>query len=412
MGSERKNKAISYSDIKLLNQIGQDFSSYLDFDSVIDIIIHRVKNVLQCEASSVILFDKAEDSLVFYAASGAGAQEVEGLAIPKGKGLAGWVFDNQKPVIIKDVHKDKRFYIVIDKITHIKTKSLICVPIKKEDRKLGVIEGINKIEGFFSERDLDLLTAISQLAGISIENTMIHKNLEEKSSRLVKLNKEMKEFVYLVSHNLQTPLASIKGYVGLIQSEMAPLLEANEDLNTYILRIEEKCKDTFQFIKRLLSFVKLKDNTISIQEFDPTSVLDDILVVLEDDIRNKNAKIVNSLKIQKIRYDRFIFYHILFNLIQNSLKYSAKNRKPIIEVGVEDKGNKLHFFIRDNGPGIPENDQKRIFQWYERGNNMGTAEGHGVGLAFVKKAVEMCHGEVWVETEENRGSTFYFSIHA
>ncbi len=412
MAAERKNKAISYSDIKLLNQIGQDFSSYLDFDSVIDIIIHRVKNVLQCEASSVILFDKAEESLVFYAASGAGAQEVEGLAIPKGKGLAGWVFDNQKPVIIKDVHKDKRFYIVIDKITHIKTKSLICVPIKKEDRKVGVIEGINKIEGFFSERDLDLLTAISQLAGISIENSMIHKNLEEKSSRLVKLNKEMTEFVHIVSHNLQTPLASIKGYVGLIQSEMAPLLEANKDLNTYILRIEEKCKDTFQFIKRLLSFVKLKDNTISIQEFDPKSVLDDILVVLENDIRNKNAKIVNSLKIQKIRYDRFIFYHILFNLIQNSLKYSAKNRKSIIEVGVEDKGNKLHFFIRDNGPGISENDQKRIFQWYERGNNMGTAEGHGVGLAFVKKAVEMCHGEVWVETEENQGSTFYFSIHA
>ena len=86
MGSERKNKAISYSDIKLLNQIGQDFSSYLDFDSVIDIIIHRVKNVLQCEASSVILFDKAEDSLVFYEHRVQVHKRLRGLQFQKEKG--------------------------------------------------------------------------------------------------------------------------------------------------------------------------------------------------------------------------------------------------------------------------------------------------------------------------------------
>ncbi|MCK4803841.1 MAG: GAF domain-containing protein, partial [Spirochaetes bacterium] len=228
MNRKQKDNVISAGEIHMLSQIGQDFSSSLDLENVIDKIMSRVKEVLQCEASSVILFDEARDSLVFYAASGAGAKEVEGLTIPKGKGLAGWVFDHQEPVIVDEIEKDDRFYSAIDKITHMKTRCLICVPVIKKDRKLGVLEGINKINGAFSQEDLDLLTAISQLAGISIENSMIHKNLEQKNNELAIINKEMEEFVHIVSHDLQTPLASIDGYVGLIKNEMASLLETNE----------------------------------------------------------------------------------------------------------------------------------------------------------------------------------------
>ncbi|MCK5570208.1 MAG: hypothetical protein KAJ15_10850, partial [Spirochaetes bacterium] len=82
MKREQKDNVISAGEIHMLSQIGQDFSSSLDLENVIDKIMSRVKEVLQCEASSVILFDEARDSLVFYAASGAGAKEVEGLTIP------------------------------------------------------------------------------------------------------------------------------------------------------------------------------------------------------------------------------------------------------------------------------------------------------------------------------------------
>ena len=227
MEDRRKNSSNTNTELHLLNQIGRDFSSSLDFGSVIDMIMSRVKDVLKCEASSVILYDETKDSLVFYAASGAGAREVEGLTIPRGKGFAGWVFDNQEAVIVDDSTSDPRFYSGIDEITLMKTGSLICVPVGNKDKKLGVIEGINKFEGSFTARDLDLLTAISQLAGISIDNSMIHRNLEQKNRDLDKLNKEMDDFVNIVSHDLQTPLASIEGYVGLIKNEMAPMLKSN-----------------------------------------------------------------------------------------------------------------------------------------------------------------------------------------
>jgi signal transduction histidine kinase len=402
--------SISYQDIQLLNQIGQDFSSHLDFDKVIHTIMMRVKNVLRCEASSVILYDEEDESLVFYAASGIGSRKIRGLKVPRGKGFAWWVFDNQAPVVVDDPLKDERFYSGIDKITHNKTRSLICVPIRKKDRVLGVIEGINKVEGTFTDGDLDLLTSISQFAGISIENSIIHKNLEEKNKKLAMLNKEMEEFVHIVSHDLQTPIASIEGYVGLIKSEMNDVLTSNRDLNTYITRIAENCRHTFHFIRRLLSFIKLSETNISVQEFDPTSVLDDVLVVLEDDIRSTHAKIVDNLHIRRVSFDRSIFYHILLNLIQNSLKYAITDKKPLIEIGDEEENGWVNFFIRDNGPGISKGDRERIFKFYERGDSLGPVDGFGVGLAFVKKAVEMFEGKVWVETEKNKGSTFYFSI--
>jgi signal transduction histidine kinase len=403
--------SISYQDIQLLNQIGQDFSSYLDFDKVINTIMTRVKAVLRCEASSVILYDEEEKSLVFYAASGIGSRKVRGLKVPRGKGFVWWVYEHQQPVVVEDSLKDERFYSGIDKITHMRTTSLICVPIRKKDRVLGVIEGINKMDGGFTEGDLDLLTSISQFAGISIENSIIHKNLAEKNKKLAMLNKEMEEFVHIVSHDLQTPIASIEGYVDLIKSEMKEILDSNTDLNTYITRIEENCKHTFHFIRRLLSFIKLSDSNISVQEFDPAKVLDDVLVVLEDDIRSTHAKIVDNLHIKRVSFDRSIFYHILLNLIQNSLKYAVTEKKPLIEIGdKEEEDGWVHFFIRDNGPGISKGDRERIFKFYERGNSLGPVDGFGVGLAFVKKAVEMFDGKVWLETEKDKGSTFYFSI--
>lgn len=410
MNREQKDNVISAGEIHMLSQIGQDFSSSLDLENVIDKIMSRVKEVLQCEASSVILFDEARDSLVFYAASGTGAKEIEGLTIPKGKGLAGWVFEHQEPVIVDEAEKDDRFYSAIDKITHMKTGSLICVPVRKKDRKLGVLEGINKINGSFSQSDLDLLTAISQLAGISIENSMIHKNLEQKNDELARINKEMEEFVHIVSHDLQTPLASIEGYVGLIKSEMTSLLKTNEDLNTYITRIGQNCKNMFNFIGHLLSLIKINKTTASIQEFDPKAVLDEIHLVLEGEIKNKNAEIIYDSSLRSIRYDRSLFYHILFNLVQNSLKYSAKGRKPVIRIETEENERELHFIIRDNGTGISKDDQEKIFNFYARGKNGVHTDGYGVGLAFVKKVVELFDGKIWMETEPKKGSTFYFSL--
>jgi signal transduction histidine kinase len=397
-------------ELSMLNQIGQEFSSSLELDRVIDSIMSRVREVLICEASSVILWDEIKDSLVFYAASGAGAKDVKGLSIPRGKGVAGWVFDNQEAVIIENAQDDSRFYPEIDKITGMQTASLICVPIKKKNRMLGIIEGMNKVEGTFGQKDLEMLTAISQLAGISIENSIIHKNLERKNEELVQLNREMEDFVHVVSHDLQTPLASIEGYIDLIRSEMAGSLKRNSSINTYIGRIDENSRNMLGFIRRLLAYSKLKRGKASIDDFNPMGVLREILVLLHGELNDKNVEVVLPDHMVNIRYDRYLFHHIMLNLMQNSLRYTKDVKNPVVEIGINEEDYELHFFVRNNGPGLSEKEQERIFNVYDRGGDQKLLNGYGVGLAFVKKAVEMFDGIVWVENQPGEGTTFFFSI--
>ena len=412
-----ENMDMKAEELSLLNRIGKEFSSTLDLRVVIGRVMSRVKEVLSCEASSVILYDEIKDSLVFYAASGAGAREVTGLSIPKGRGIAGWVYVHGSPLIVHDASNDSRFYPGIDRITGIATKSLICVPITKDDRMLGVIEGINKEYGDFDQKDIEMLTAIAQLAAISIENSKVHEKLERKNSELIQVNREMEEFVHIVSHDLQAPLIAIEGYASLIKSEMGDLLHRDIALKGYLERIEMNCRNTLQFVRRLLDYSRLKRSSIVIDVFNPLGVLREVQEQLRTEIERRKVRLIYPKNFPIIRHDRSLFHHILLNLIQNSLKYAnsdyqghAHAEEPVIEVGFREEEYEFHFFVRDSGPGLSKEDQKRIFNIYERGGNSEISNGYGIGLAFVKKAVQMLNGTVWVESKRGAGTTFYFSV--
>jgi signal transduction histidine kinase len=401
---------IRTQELFLLNQIGREFSSTLDLDSVIDAIMSRVKDVLECEASSVILYDETRESLVFYAASGAGANTLKGLSMPADRGVAGWVYTNRKPVVIDRASDDGRFYPGIDKLTGVHTSSLVCVPVMKQDRVLGVIEAVNRLGGEFSQKDVDMLTAISQLAGVSIENSIIHKNLEQKNKELLQMNSDMEEFVHLVSHDLQTPLVSIEGYADLIASslEQAP----DDELVTYAERIAQNARHMLQFVRRLLNYIRVEKDLINFEEFDSRAVLEDVVVLLEDTIRRKRADVQVSGEFGTLKFDRYLFHHILLNLLQNSLTYTVEGRGPKIEVSCARNETEFHFSVKDNGRGLSRHDQEGIFQIYQRGKNNGSPEGYGIGLAFVKKAVEISGGSVWIETTPGKGAAFHFTIPA
>lgn len=408
---EKKAHSKKLEELALLNQIGREFSSSLDLDSVIDAIMSRVKDVLDCEAGSVILYDEPKQALVFYAASGVGAEALKGLSIPVDRGIAGWVYTNRKPAIRDQVADDDRFYPGVDKVTGVKTRSLLCVPVEKHDRVLGVIEAVNKLHGGFTGKDQDMLTAISQLAGISIENSIIHKNLEQKNRELQGMNSDMEEFVNLVSHDLQTPLVSIEGYADLIRSALGDR-EGDDQLLEYVRRVGENAQSMLRFIRRLLRYIRVEKDLLSFEEFDPRGVLEDVLVLLEDAIKRAGASVEVEGEFSAIRYDPYLFHHILLNLLQNSLTYTVPGRPPLIEVSCRREDQEAHFIVRDNGPGMSRRDQKAIFRIARRGENASHAEGYGIGLAFVKKAVEISGGSVWIESAPGRGSAFHFTIPA
>ena len=329
----------------IVNQLGKEFISSLDFETVVKRVLTRVKDILNCEASSLLLFDESSNHLKFFGVSGKGEEVLKGLHVPYGKGIAWWSFINGEDIIVDDVLKDGRFYSDVDKVTGLRTKNVICVPIIKDDKKLGVIEGINNISGKFNKNDLSLLKTISQFIALSIENSIVHRRLEEKNIELKSANQDLHEFIKVISHDLQTPLSSIKGYIDLLKEELESNKLNRPVIDNFLNRIQKNIVDIMNFIRDLLDFIEMKPKDLVISSFDPLSALKEIISVGEKEYKAQPILLEIEGVIKNIRFDRNLFFRLIKLIIQNYFKIYRELKSIKIKLGAADDGYILFKII-------------------------------------------------------------------
>jgi putative nucleotidyltransferase with HDIG domain len=162
-------------------------ASTLQLDPLLDMIMELGMNIMDAEGCSVLLIDEKEKKLQFVAASGAKKEEIKKLTLDIGEGVAGWVVQNDQPLLIEDVSKDARFSKRVDEVLRQETKSLICVPLKVKERTIGVMEVINKKgDRTFTERDMVLFKPLSAQAAVAIERARLYEDLEDMYISTVK----------------------------------------------------------------------------------------------------------------------------------------------------------------------------------------------------------------------------------
>ncbi|MBI4368658.1 MAG: GAF domain-containing protein [Elusimicrobia bacterium] len=159
-----------------LFEIAEELTSSTDLDTVLGKIGLVGKKLLNCEASSIMLFDDTRKNLYFKVATGDKGMAIKKLIIPVGVGVAGWVAQNLQPLVIGDVTRDARFAGQFDKTSGFVTKSLLCVPMFFKGEPLGIVEMLNKINGQFTQEDQMLLTHLASFASIAISNArLVHE---------------------------------------------------------------------------------------------------------------------------------------------------------------------------------------------------------------------------------------------
>jgi len=173
-------------ELAFLNEAGRTMTSSLDLGQVLTTVMQKATDVLKMEAASVLLLDDEGKELVFKTVVGPQAEKVEGLRLPLGQGVAGWVAREGEPLLVPDVGEDPRFYAGIDEDTGFVTKSALAVPLKVKGKVIGVIEAVNKIGGDFSQADVELLCSMTQSAAIAIENARLYEAIEGYSRTLEK----------------------------------------------------------------------------------------------------------------------------------------------------------------------------------------------------------------------------------
>ncbi|MGH9813550.1 MAG: GAF domain-containing protein, partial [Candidatus Acidiferrales bacterium] len=164
----------------IVHDIAKALTSTLQIDQVLKTIMEKVQELLSPDTWSLLLVDEVTNELFFQIATGKAADKLKDVRIPMGEGIAGWVAKSSKATIVPDVAKDPRFMNQIDQVTKMRTRSIICVPIRGKERVLGVIEIINYMgKREFDQNDLNLLQAMADYAAIAMENAMHVQRIHE-----------------------------------------------------------------------------------------------------------------------------------------------------------------------------------------------------------------------------------------
>jgi PAS domain S-box-containing protein len=175
-------------ELTTLNQIIQATNSTLDLQEILTIITDHATRLLDTPAASVILRDQARGDLWFAAASGAGAEFIQGQRMAIGQGIAGWVVQHGQPVLVPDVAQDERFYADFDTQSGFTSRSILCVPLRARGRVTGAIEAMNKEGSPFDQEDLRLLSSLAEPAATAIENARLHAETQRRAEQLAVLH--------------------------------------------------------------------------------------------------------------------------------------------------------------------------------------------------------------------------------
>jgi signal transduction histidine kinase len=230
--------------------------------------------------------------------------------------------------------------------------------------------------------------------------------LEDYAVKLERSNKELTEFAYIVSHDLKAPLRNIGSFTQLLDRKNGKNFDDRD--REYMNYVLTSVKQASTLIDDLLNYSKL-DKDIG----DPTSVnlnriMERVQLTLESHLRERHARLVYR-NLPHIQAHSSLMLMLFQNLILNGIKYN-ESAEPIVEIGVSGVGERVLFWVRDNGIGIPPQYQQEVFKMFRRLHTAQAYEGTGIGLAFCKRIVATYGGDMWLESTVGEGTIFFFTL--
>ncbi len=499
-----------------LYEVGQALASTLEHDELIRVILQEACRVLDVDVASIFLLDEQTGELVFRSGTGECAQMLLDLRLEPGQGIAGWVAQNGRPLLVADVHLDPRFSSAFDQITNIVTQSVLCVPLMIKGHVIGVLEALNKPEPGFTGEDLAMLSSLGASAAVSIENARLYERVKSEQQQLNAILLSTADAVIVVNRDLRLTMANpaaerllgfsledvrgrslswllshdqVKGdlepllhpqslepfafdlQVGqrMMRGHAAPMKGQEDDLRGWVAALQDitdlkeldrlksqmirmASHDLRNPLHLAINFHLMLDRHISdpdpqlveildglerslvrmedligdlldleriesgagrrIEPLDWPALVQDVVSELRESAEQKRHTVAVDLPpdLPAVSGDRVQLRQALSNLVGNAIKYTPEGGR--ITVHSQPVQGELHVKVQDNGLGVPAEQLPNLFQHFYRAQQPGTEKiaGTGLGLSLVKAVVEGHGGRVWVESQENEGSTFGFAL--
>ncbi len=338
------------------------------------------------------------------------------------------LMNQDRKINLVNLQTERLFKYNRDELIGLSAENLIPERLLKEDSATpDILKSTEKIESLGIEQNFYGLTRLGKEVPIEVRLNFIRinnedmilasviditerKHQEAEIKKYVDMlqfkNKELEQFSYITSHDLQEPLRTVLSFIDVIQEDYVGKLD--KDLDVYLKYISEASIRMSDLIKSLLDYSRIGYKG-KVENIDCNVILDSVIADLGYKIEQSKAEI-HSEKLPIIEGFNLELRLLFQNLITNAIKFSKKTESPKINISFVEKKLHWQFSISDNGIGIGEEFQNKIFVIFQRLHNREEYEGTGIGLSHCKKIVELHGGEIWVTSEKDLGSTFSFTI--
>jgi signal transduction histidine kinase len=290
-------------------------------------------------------------------------------------------------------------------------RAVLAVPLLREDRLIGGLVVNRNSPGEFLPEVVALLQTFATQSALAIQNARLFREIADKSRQLEAASRHKSEFLANMSHELRTPLNAIIGFSEVLAQGMFGTI--NEKQTEYLRDILESGRHLLSLINDILDLSKIEAGRMELEsaDFDLPSAIENALILLRERASRRGIRLGSTIdqRLGMIGGDERKVKQVLLNLLSNALKFTPEGGQ--IDVAARLYDDRAEVSVADTGVGIAQADQDAVFEEFRQvGTADKKAEGTGLGLALSRKFIELHGGQIWVESEVGRGSTFTFTL--
>lgn len=403
--------------LEVLHEIDRALISSNDLQNISRNALVRIRQLIPCQRASISLFDHERKETRFLTVDYDGTIEFPDTPITFeefGQRIIDTLLEN-KPWFSDDVLLDPQVTELDKRLaTERGIRAWLTLPLMAQGQLIGALNLGRETGSTFTPKDVSIVHEVSNLLAVALRQANLYAALENELverkkliSQLEASNAELERFTYTVSHDLKSPLVTIKGFLGMLDRDIKD--NRPDRIHSDINRISGAADRMEAMLTDLLELSRIGRIVNPPVEIDTVQLIRDALESVDAQLRSSNVTVNIVPDLPPLYGDYIRLREVFENLIGNAAKYMGDQENPMIEIGVRNDAIEPIFFVRDNGMGIEPIHHSKIFNLFEKLNP--SIKGTGIGLALVKRIIETHGGKVWVESEGlGKGSTFCFTM--
>ena len=405
----------SVGELQALGDVGQAVSSTLDLETVLSTIVSRATQLSGMDGGAIYEYDEAREEFYLHTADSLPDELVAALRatpIVKGEGALGTLAVTYEPVQVRDIVDEGVYQSRVKEIL-IRSgyRSLLAVPLLREDHLLGGLVVNRKTAGEFAPQVIDLLKTFATQSALAIQNARLFREIDVKGRQLEIASQHKSEFLANMSHELRTPLNAIIGFSEVLTERLFG--EMNDKQAEYVGDITESGKHLLSLINEILDLSKIEAGRMELDraDFDIATTIDSTLSLVRERAQRRNITLRCTVGDQAttIHADERKVKQVLLNLLSNALKFTPEGGA--IDIRASATEDQYEVTVTDTGVGIAKEDLEAVFEEFRQvGSASKKIEGTGLGLAISRKFIELHGGRIWATSQLGAGSTFAFTL--